>query len=178
VKPEPVLEQLLTIVGAQPATQSLHFAKPVAAVCKAVSALPQQGVKVHLPVGERKEVLVTVETEKEGPDTDHEALFPVMNVLREALLGASCTDGDKKNHIYLRGYMNHPSIFQPVKQSDVAEAGFEALCSYVPPEDVQMACWDMHQKGFCPRYMKKGGGCCRWRHPKETLKFRVVTTRQ
>lgn len=147
-----VISQLLTMAG-HPAAPAKEFAMVVGEVCKATTGM--LNVELHLPIGGRREVLVTA-------DGDN-MVFELVQLVKKTLL-AACS---KTKSTYVKGYLNEASIFQPSISGD----GYEATCSFVPPEDVDVACWDIHQKGFCCRGRTKA---CRWTHPNVQLTFRVA----
>lgn len=157
---ENVLSKLLMVMGQtraegerrHAAAASGFFSMLLSGLCASLSSVP--GVKVLLPLEEpRREAVLEVQKIQDGG-----SVMTVMAVAQTCLI-ESCS---KMKEVHLLGHRTG-NIFKPSTQ------GFEAHVAYVPPEDEAKACWDLYQKGFCPR-----SGRCRWRHSDDILTFKVV----
>merc|ERR1719181_1546754 len=109
------------------------------------------GVRLRLPRGEAPEMVIEV-CEAEGANVTLVAEMATTALLEACQLATGC---------YAQGYMTK-DVFWPHVQ------GLGAIVGHVPAEDESKCCWEVHQKGYCPR-----GNNCRWKHPTESLALRI-----
>merc|ERR1719183_1285170 len=77
---------------------------------------------------------------------------------KAALLNAAT----QSESTYILGYGDTPF-------KDLDPLSFSATIGCVPAAHHDSACWEIYEKGFCPRC-----ATCRWKHPSETDMMRVI----